>query len=90
VIAVTRKTSSMCTDEINVQFLKDASDAVMTTAAELLVMEADRVENDLTYDLEERISRLDCLVDRAQVLLIKDGFDYAWGDDSYTISRAGN
>jgi hypothetical protein len=86
-MTVTRKTSSLCTDEINVQFLKDASDAVMTTAAELLVMEADRVENDLTYNLEERISRLDCLVDRAQVLLIKDGFDYAWGEDSYTISR---
>ena len=89
-MTVTRKTSSLCTDEINVQFLKDASDAVMTTAAELLVMEADRVENDLTYDLEERISRLDCLVDRAQALLIKDGFDYAWGDDSYTISRVGS
>lgn len=89
-MTVTRKTSSLCTDEINVQFLKDASDAVMTTAAELLVMEADRVENDLTYDLEERISRLDRLVTEAQGMLIRDGFDYAWGEDSYTISRVGS
>lgn len=89
-MTVTRKTSSLCTDEINVQFLKDASDAVMTTAAELLVMEADRVENDLTYDLEERISRLDRLVTEAQGMLIRDGFDYCWGEDSYTISRAGS
>lgn len=88
-IAVTRKTSSLCTDEINVQFLKDASDVVMTTAAEFLVMEADRVENDLNYDLEERISRLDRLVTKAQGMLVKDGFDYVWGEDSYTISRVG-
>ena len=84
---VTQKTGDMCTDEIDVQFLKDVSDVVQTTAAELLVMEADRIEEDPGYDLEERIARLDCLVDRAQLLLGQAGFDYCWGDATYTISR---
>ena len=86
-MTVTRRTGALCTDEINVQFLQDVSDAVQTTEAELLVMEADQVDNDLDLDLEQRIAKLDRLVEKAQVLLRRAGFECEWGSASYTISH---
>jgi len=86
---VVQKTDSLCTDEINFQFIVDVSDLVQTTEAELLVMDAVKIDEDPALDLEQRIAGLDRLVGKAQLLLTRAGYACVWGDDRYTIARAG-
>lgn len=84
---VKQPTGSLCTDQINIQFIRDASDILQTPAAERLVTESAKVDGDFGLDLEERIAGLDRLVDQTQTLLTRAGFDYTWADDYYSISR---
>lgn len=83
-----RITANLCTDEIDVQFLQDVANTLKTNDADLLVIESTRITEDVALTLEERIARLDQLVDQAHTLLRKSGFDSVWGDNHYTISPA--
>ena len=86
-VVIMQKTDSLCTDEINHQFVVDASDVLMTVAAELLVMKANEVLDSTRLNLDQQIKKLDRLVDQAQILLIQGGYEYAWLQDRYVITR---